>query len=75
MVGKQASQTSQPSARVRLAAMREKKAPTKAVQIRALWREIKAHSMRCTVSKPSATALKRTGSPSVSRHWGRISRG
>jgi hypothetical protein len=34
-------QTNQQSARARLAALREKKAPTKAAQIRALWPEIK----------------------------------
>lgn len=35
-------QRNQQSARARLAALREKKAPTKAAQIRALWPEIKA---------------------------------
>lgn len=40
--GSQNPQRNQQSARARLAALREKKAPTKAAQIRALWPEIKA---------------------------------
>ena len=40
--GSQNPQRNQQSARARLAALREKDAPTKAAQIRALWPEIKA---------------------------------
>lgn len=40
--GSQNPQRNQQSARARLGALREKKAPTKAAQIRALWPEIKA---------------------------------